>query len=211
MHPRTVLILGAIGSGLVLVACSSSEDATAASDDSAIDLGTDASTEATVDAPEDVVSETTEDTRDTAVDDTTGPMDAMDASDDGADVADSQAPADTAPKPCKSGTLETASCGKCGTHSRICSKSAWLDWGLCEGETGLCTPTETRTVTCGRCGTRKQTCTSTCEWSSETCVGEKGCFAGTVETSYGTCLDSTKVKTRTCSDSCEWGAWSECT
>lgn len=112
---------------------------------------------------------------------------------------------------CKTGTVEETTCGKCGKHSRLCDGGGWLDYGACYDESGSCVPAETRSVPCGRCGTRKQTCSSTCEWTSDVCVGEKACVAGTTETQYGTCLDSTKVKTRTCSDGCVWSEWSACT
>ncbi len=147
---------------------------------------------------------------DTAID----PMDASDASDtrDARDGTDARADAhDTSPSSCVPGTVESEGCGKCGTRKRLCdSTKTWLDYGICSGEIGACVPGGADTVACGRCGTRPRTCDATCAWVPGTCTGEKGCAAGSVEVQTGTCLDSTKSKKRTCSDSCEWSDWSDC-
>lgn len=151
---------------------------------------------------------------DSATVDSTSYDTGVDGSGSDADAAEIGEVGDTASLPdgaCKTGAVEETTCGKCGKHSRLCEGGAWLAYGVCYDESGSCTPAETRSVPCGRCGTRKQTCSSTCEWASDVCVGEKACVAGTTETQYGTCLDATKVKTRTCSDGCVWGEWSACT
>jgi len=122
----------------------------------------------------------------------------------------SDAVADSTETSCKNGSVQEESCGKCGTHSRLCDASKWLDWSGCFGETGSCVPGDKRSVACGRCGTRAQTCNGTCSWDSDVCVGEGACVPGSKETSYGSCLDTTNVKTRTCSESCAWSAWSDC-
>lgn len=199
MKIRTLFALALLPAITSLTACSGDDNGQPSASDSAV-LDTSADTI----APQDTSTDDTADTApDTAEDDTT-PLPADSSLDDaGPETSD-------ASTSCTSGAMESESCGKCGTRTRLCRMGAWLEWGACLAETGMCTPGETRDVACERCGTRKMTCTATCEWSTGACLDQKGCTAGSTETRTGLCLDPTKAQTRTCSDTCAWSPWSEC-
>jgi len=201
------------------IACSSASDP-----DPDLDTGiaVDSSTIDTFDGGNDAGSDAVVDTfdgsfpdgaADSGYDTALEPVDARDGGEtlDGSDAHTDSDAHDTAPSTCVPGTIESQTCGKCGTRSRLCdSTKTWLDYGICSGEIGACVPGGADTVACGRCGTRPRTCDSTCAWVPGACTGEKGCAAGSVEVQTGTCLDSTKSKKRTCSDICEWSDWSDC-
>jgi len=193
------------------IACSGSDDP-AATPDTSVDSGlaevfTDSATVDDTSIDDTSVDSASEDS---ALPDTATAADSADASDADSASDVSLDAATEAGTSCKSGAVQEESCGKCGTRSRLCDSSKWLEWSGCFGETGTCVPAEKRAVPCGRCGTRNQTCSATCEWDSEACTGEGACVPGSTETSYGACLDTTKVKTRTCSDVCAWTTWSDC-
>ena len=201
--------------GCAPLACSSADDpATPPADSSITEVGDETgdtgAAEVEVDAFEAAVDSGAIDSSvDTAVDETTS-----DASSDVADApkeasADAGETGSDASTSCKTGSVQEEACGKCGTRSRLCDASKWLEWSGCFGETGTCVPGDKRSVACGRCGTRSQTCNATCSWDSDACTGEGTCVPGSTETAY-TCLDSAKAKTRTCSDSCAWSTWSDC-
>ncbi|MGZ3456501.1 MAG: hypothetical protein ACXVEF_43250 [Polyangiales bacterium] len=192
-------------------ACSSSDNGGETVTDSAIDSAVFETGESDSTAIEDTAP-AADSAAETAVIDAPAET-SIDASLDATDASDAAEVSDAADgdKPCKSGNVEERACGKCGTQSRLCSMGAWLDWGLCGEETGVCVPGDTRDASCGLCGTQKQTCSATCDWSSTTaCTGEGGCVAGSTETQSGSCLDPTQVKSRTCSATCSWSDWSDC-
>jgi len=116
---------------------------------------------------------------------------------------------------CSPLTSDTKPCGKCGTKTRTCSSGGtWNEWSSCSGEMSFaeCSIDEVRANPCGNCGTQKDTCDPTsCTWSSGVCLGEGVCEIGTTETSTASCATVGEVRTRTCSDKCAWGAYSECT
>jgi hypothetical protein len=103
-------------------------------------------------------------------------------------------------------------CGKCGTRKRTCSAGGgWGEFGTCSGELAgaECSIGETRDKACGKCGTRKDTCdTTACLWINGACGGEKECLAGATEEKA--CSSAAEISTRTCTESCAWGAYSSC-
>jgi hypothetical protein len=184
-----------------LTACSGNDEGQPSAVDSAV-----------VDTTPETIELDTATAVDTGAEDTSTSTDsALDAADETSDAGDG-ATTETSDgaTTCKSGAVQMEACGKCGSRSRLCKMGAWLEWGACLGETGLCALGETRDVACERCGTRKQTCTATCEWSSGACLDQKGCTAGSIESRTGLCLDPAKVQTRTCTETCSWSAWSDC-
>ncbi|GMV44354.1 MAG: hypothetical protein AMXMBFR64_60700 [Myxococcales bacterium] len=142
---------------------------------------------------------------------------------------------------CGSGQTEsqnqTVSCGNCGsqsqTRSRTCSTScswgtwgSWQNVGSCSGQ-GVCSPgateSQTQYVSCGLCGSqlqvRTRTCTSSCGWgawsswqNSGSCTGQGVCSPGAKQmesqiAACSGCSSREQERTRTCSTSCQWGAW----
>ena len=129
---------------------------------------------------------------------------------------------------------EAGSCGNCGTQERnrvcgdTCEWGPWGDYGLCNGE-GVCAPgeeeEETQSLPCGNCGTQEQrrvrTCSEGCGWGAfgawedvGTCTSEGICAQGTEDAqtqvvSCGACGTQTQERTRTCTESCDWGAFGE--
>lgn len=123
------------------------------------------------------------------------PMNAPDASADGGGDAGG---------PCEAGAAETTTCGKCGTHTRVCNgDGSWSDFSACAGESGACLPGASSSSPCGRCGTRLDTCTDACAWTTGTCAGEGVCDPDATRTSTDGCV-SGQEKTQTCSASCAW-------
>jgi len=125
---------------------------------------------------------------------------------------DTTPPPDLGPpgSPCTSaGKSESATCGKCGTRTRICQSSlVWSDWSSCGGE-GVCNVGETDSAPCGTGGTKTRTCTSSCSWGSYgSCLGDAppcGTLGATGSQACGKC----GTQTRTCLSS-GWSSWSTC-
>lgn len=137
-------------------------------------------------------------------------------------AADTGSVTETAPeaavdsgKGCPSvGATDTRKCGKCGSQNRFCLPgNTWTDWSTCAGEVASaeCSIGEKRTTDCGNCGKQTDTCdVSACTWSEGVCLGEGACAPDEVETTKASCSSPSEVRTRKCSDKCEWSAFSAC-
>ena len=99
-------------------------------------------------------------------------------------------------------------CGFCGTQQQLCLGGTWMNAGGCSASGECAADSVESGGACGRCGTRMRACDTACAWGAETCVGEGECVAGTTETDTEPCGCGTRTRTRTCSASCGWGAWS---
>jgi len=120
---------------------------------------------------------------------------------------------------CTPGETRMLDCTMCGTQMQMCDAGGtWQDVGGCEDQ-GVCTPGALETIpgTCGWCGMRQHTCMPDCSWSTEVCVAEGMCDPGTTDTemeSCGLCMSGTHTRSRTCTSTCDWGAfdaWGACT
>lgn len=103
--------------------------------------------------------------------------------------------------------------GDCGSGIERCSDGVW---GACDAPTGAdcdCTPGHGQTVRCSMCGQQAQRCGEDGRWANEgTCTGMGECVAevvGTETMPCGLCGEGTQTRTRTCSDTCAWGDWSD--
>lgn len=106
------------------------------------------------------------------------------------------------PGDCAPGETKQQSCGNGGTQTATCTGNcAWGPWGTCMGE-GNCTPGQT--ASCGNCGT--MTCGSNGQWGS--CQNQGVCQPGQQQSQ--TC-NGVGTQTKTCSSSCSWGGWGQCT
>lgn len=114
------------------------------------------------------------------------------------------------PEPCGApGTLETVSCGNCGTMDRFCSGSGVWENGPCTSE-GICAPGTMDSVACGNCGTQASRCTATCTWEElGECSGEGTCAAGTRTRSAAGCPTGSNREV-VCSDACIFVPEGEC-
>jgi hypothetical protein len=97
----------------------------------------------------------------------------------------------------------------CGLGTEVCTDGQWAD---CDAPAECtCAPGTSREVPCGLCGRRPQRCTFEGEWQdSGACASEGTCAVGSVEEqrqTCGACGTGSQRRTRTCSDSCEWGEW----
>lgn len=97
-----------------------------------------------------------------------------------------------------------------------CTEDETCQGGECSGTVlGTCGPgSSADPVSCGNCGTRVDICNATCQWETGICVDE-GCTPDDEQEQTdtavpcGNCGLKTQKRTRTCSDSCQWGAWTE--
>ncbi|MCA9374333.1 M23 family metallopeptidase [Candidatus Peregrinibacteria bacterium] len=106
------------------------------------------------------------------------------------------------PGDCTPGETKQQSCGNGGTQTATCNGSCtWGAWGNCTGE-GNCTSGQTDS--CGNCGT--MTCGSNGQWGS--CQNQGVCQPGQQQNQ--TC-NSVGTQTKTCSSSCNWSGWAQCT
>ena len=114
------------------------------------------------------------------------------------------------PQPCESaGTIETVSCGRCGSVERFCTAGGVWAYGDCEGQGG-CEPGAMSEVTCGDCGTQMARCTDACEWEpTEECSDEGECTPGT-RTRNGVGCGPGETREVTCTDTCELAPAGEC-
>lgn len=80
--------------------------------------------------------------------------------------------------------------------------------------------TDSETQPCGVCGgtqTRSGTCSASCRWQWDewsSCVEDVACHPGDSETQDVTCPcagTGTKRQTRSCTEACEWGGWTDTT
>ena len=141
-----------------------------------------------------------------------------DASTDSRNDGGVDAPKDTfdASTTCVYPSTDSTACGKCGTQSRSCLPSGvWGAYGSCTGEkvgSDYCSIGDTRTNDCGtKCGISKDYCDPiTCTFDPGVCLGEGDCTAGTSETTAASCTTAGEVRTRTCSLTCKWSAYSDC-
>jgi len=129
------------------------------------------------------------------------------------------APKDTsdASTSCIYPATDSQPCGKCGTQSRNCLPSnTWGPFSTCTGEkvgAGYCSIGDTKTSDCGtKCGISKDYCDPvTCTMTAGVCLGEGECTAGTTDVpTSASCTVAGEVRTRTCSSTCKWGPYSEC-
>jgi hypothetical protein len=114
------------------------------------------------------------------------------------------------PEPCETaGAIEDVPCGACGSVRRFCSTDSVWVYGLCEDETGECTPGATRMGTCGSCGRSQQVCSDACVWETiGECTSEGACEPGElIRTSMGCPSGQRDMR---CNDSCELEPVSEC-
>lgn len=113
-------------------------------------------------------------------------------------------------EPCDTpGALEDVACGLCGTASRFCTARGVWEYGLCEGEGGVCAPGEERDAACGACGTQREVCTDACTWQAVgECQAEGGCVPGELlRTREGCATGQRDVR---CTDPCTFEPVSEC-
>ncbi len=149
---------------------------------------------------------------DVATDSTAG-----DAAEDSANPGEDTGPADTGADVAKCTPLssENKPCGKCGTSTRTCSSAGtWNEWSMCTGEKTVttCIVGDVRANECGKCGTQKDVCDPvTCEWVTGACLGEGVCAKGEVEVTSASCPVVGEIRERTCTDSCTWSAYGDCT
>jgi hypothetical protein len=113
---------------------------------------------------------------------------------------------------CTPGEDRQIKCGMCGMQTQHCGpKGQWADMGTCSGE-GVCGPggKEDRGA-CGLCGKATRTCLETCQWDMDLCTGEGECTAGDSESEPQSCgvCGTEKTRSRSCSTSCAWDAWSD--
>jgi len=182
---------------MMSAACSSAEpESTPTENDARIDeTGADSSSDASVDSRID--DDATDSTSVDSAPETIALPDVV--------ISDSLAP-------CFPGSKESIPCGKCGASTRVCGSDAkWGPFLACIETAGECTPGETRPGgTCGKCGSRTESCTSFCKWVGGLCTGEGTCTPGDVETDTTSCTVPFEIKSRTCSSTCGFGAWSAC-
>ena len=63
---------------------------------------------------------------------------------------------------CRTGQVQSDTCGNCGTHTRTCTAQCkWGNWGTCTGQ-GPCSPNQTTDGDCDKCS--QKTCKSNCQW-----------------------------------------------
>ncbi|UJR79920.1 nidogen-like domain-containing protein [Sandaracinus amylolyticus] len=122
----------------------------------------------------------------------------------------SQPPVDAhVPTSCVPGTMESASCGRCGTTERFCDTSGSWVYGECEGE-GVCSPGETREMVCGDCGTQTETCSDACEWGAPSaCEDEGECTPGERTRTDAGCAPG-GTREAVCSAACVFEPIGEC-
>lgn len=113
-------------------------------------------------------------------------------------------------EPCDTpGALETVPCGLCGTVSRFCTAGRIWEYGLCEGEHGVCAPGDERDAACGACGTRREVCTTSCTWEAVgACESEGTCRPGDLVRTREGCASG--QRDMRCSESCALEPVSEC-
>jgi hypothetical protein len=103
-------------------------------------------------------------------------------------------------------------CLACGMQRQVCDGGTWRDDGACGGG-GVCSMGDVDMgAPCGACGVQARTCGLDCTWGEWTCAEEGECTRGMLDTetgACGACGNGTRTRTRTCSDTCGWGAWSE--
>ncbi|MDD5223980.1 MAG: hypothetical protein PHE84_08305, partial [bacterium] len=103
----------------------------------------------------------------------------------------------------------TVTCGDCGgTHDRTCrTDGTWSAWTVCQ----CADQTETRDFPGYDGQTRTCGLATLCEWTPWTNCTLAGaeCESGDTETQACGC-GGTGAKSRTCSEVCVWGEWSEC-
>jgi len=111
-------------------------------------------------------------------------------------------------------TSSNRPCGKCGKQTRVCSPGGvWGEWSICADEKSFtsCSIGDVQVAACGNCGKQTDTCDpETCEWVTGSCTGEGLCAEGDKEEISASCTIVGEVRTRTCTDKCAWGAYSEC-
>lgn len=103
-------------------------------------------------------------------------------------------------------------CGKCGTQEALCQSNGKVsDYGPCEGEAGECVAGTTEEVACGNCGKQTRTCDNTCSWTMTACAGEpaNSCSPGGVDLVTAGCTTTNTFKSRTCSETCQYGNYSD--
>ncbi|AKF07493.1 Alpha-tectorin precursor [Sandaracinus amylolyticus] len=134
---------------------------------------------------------------------------AHDASSDERDA--SAPPSDTGVEPssCLPGTIETTSCGRCGTTDRFCDVSGTWTQGECRDE-GVCVPGDARETPCGNCGTQTERCSDACEWTPPSaCTGEGECAPGaTTRTDEG--CEPGGMRDAVCNAACTFEPIGEC-
>ncbi len=111
------------------------------------------------------------------------------------------------------GTLESVSCGRCGTQSRFCTSARVWEYDACsEPADAVCDPGTMGTAPCGdRCGTVSARCDAMCHFiPSGACGGEGECTPGSVERTADGCA-SGATRGRSCSATCGWGMFGTCT
>ena len=134
----------------------------------------------------------------------------------GIDASKDTAPGTDASTSCVYPSSDSAACGKCGTQSRSCLPSGvWGAFSTCTGEkigASYCSIGDTKTTDCGtKCGISKDYCDPiSCTFSPGVCLGEGDCTASATETTSASCTVAGEVRTRTCSLTCKWGAYSDC-
>lgn len=111
-------------------------------------------------------------------------------------------------------TAERACSSACATGLERCSSGTWAP---CDAPSECtCTAGDTRSVSCAMCGVTLQHCEEG-TWVDDdgTCTNQGECVAGSTESNMQACgCTGTQTQTRTCSDTCTWGEWSdfgECT
>ncbi|MEM9070519.1 MAG: hypothetical protein AAGE52_18585 [Myxococcota bacterium] len=103
------------------------------------------------------------------------------------------------------GTLETVSCGRCGTQERFCTTDRVWEYSACTDE-GVCDPGTSEMVACGNCGMQVSRCNTECEWApAGACMDEGECRPGRSRTTTTSC-DPGEERRETCNDACTYEA-----
>lgn len=101
------------------------------------------------------------------------------------------------------GSVESVSCGRCGTRERFCTSANVWEYGPCGGE-GVCDPGTTDTVACGNCGSQTSRCDTSCQWNpTGECRDEGECAPGSSRTTSAGC-SAGEQRIETCSESCDY-------